>query len=314
MNDERLPGRSQEVDTVIGGQLLERTLYIDAAEARACAALWKSGRYTQLGLSEAQNPNLAEVSCLEAFEGVGKLHLMLNRKVDLAPLQQHAGDLRAYYCNDDLNPLVDCERFVALESLGQAWAPSIRFAQTYPCLTRLSLTGAAPTTGDLGFLRMAPQLRELNLFRSKVRSLDGLAACPHLSALSLVQPRGLQDTAYLGRCGGLVELTLEGARHIEGLADQLKHLGMLKKLVLTASAPLPSLGFLRNLERLDWFDFSNTDVLDGDLQPLIEHPSLNFILFTAKKHFSHTATQVKKSRGRAEAHTGHACENAKIAF
>ena len=144
MSDEPLPGRSKEVDTVIGGRLLERTLYIDAVEARACAALWTSGRYTQLGLSAAQNPDLGDVSCLDAFEGVGKLHLMLDRKVDLAPLQQHAGDLRAYYCNDGLNPLVDCERFLALESLGQAWAPDMRFAPTYPCLNRLSLTGAAP--------------------------------------------------------------------------------------------------------------------------------------------------------------------------
>ena len=92
MSDEPLLGRSKEVDTVIGGRLLERTLYIDAVEARACAALWTSGRYTQLGLSAAQNPDLGDVSCLDAFEGVGKLHLMLDRKVDLAPLQQHAGD------------------------------------------------------------------------------------------------------------------------------------------------------------------------------------------------------------------------------
>ena len=296
MSDERLPGRSKEVDTVIGGRLLERTLYIDAVEARACAALWESGRYTQLGLSEAQNPNLAEVSCLDAFEGLHKLHLMLDRKVDLAPLQQHAGDMRAYYCNDDLNPLVDCERFLALESLGQAWAPGIRFAPTYPRLTRLSLTGAAPPTADLGFLRMAPQLRELNLFRSKVRSLDGLAACQNLAVLTLVQPRGLQDIACLCQCEGLLALTLEGARHVEDLATQLKYLRMLKKLVLTKAAPLPSLGFLRNLERLDWLDFSNTDVLDGDLRALVEHPGLSFILFTAKKHFSHTAEQVKRAR------------------
>ncbi|KQW27363.1 hypothetical protein [Acidovorax sp. Root402] len=126
MSDERLPGRAKEVDAVISGRLLDRTLYIDAAEARACAVLWKSGRYIQLGLSEAQNPDLAEVSCLDAFDGVGKLHLMLHRKVDLAPLQRHAGDLKAYYCNDDLNPPVDCERFLALESLGQIWAPGTR--------------------------------------------------------------------------------------------------------------------------------------------------------------------------------------------
>ena len=296
MGDEPLPGHSKEVDTVIGGRLLERTLYIDAVEARACAALWTSGRYTQLGISAAQNPDLGDVSCLDAFEGVGKLHLMLDRKVDLAPLQQHAGDLRAYYCNDGLNPLVDCERFLALESLGQAWAPGMRFAPTYPCLNRLSLTGAAPAAGNLGFLRMAPQLRELNLFRSRIQSLEGLNACRHLAVLSLVQPRDLQDIAHQRQCSGLLELTLGGARQAEGLADQLRHLGMLKKLVLTAAAPLPSLGFLRDLERLDWFDFSHTDVLDGNLQPLIEHPALNFILFTAKKHFSHTAAQVKKSR------------------
>lgn len=295
-NEKRLPGRTKEVDTVIGGRLLERTLYIDAGEARACAALWNSGRYTQLGLSEVQNPNLAEVSCLDAFEGVGKLHLMLDRKVDLTPLQRHAGHLKAYYCNDDLNPLIDCECFLALESLGQAWATGVRFAPSHPSLQRLSLTGAAPDSGDLDFLRIAPQLRELNLFRSRVRSLDGLTACPHLAALSLVQPRGLQDISHLGHCKGLAELTLEGARHAEGLADQLEHLVMLKKLVLTSAAPLPSLEFLRSLERLEWFDFSGTDVPDGDLRPLIEHPTLDFVLFSAKKHFSHSAAQVKNLR------------------
>jgi hypothetical protein len=112
--DQKLPGRSRVKDVVINGELLNRVFNVDAAESKSCSQVWATGKYTQLHLGSYENPDLKTIECLNDFENIKKIHIMLNHKVDMYPLDRHANTLTEYFCNDDLNPIVNCEKYLNL--------------------------------------------------------------------------------------------------------------------------------------------------------------------------------------------------------
>ena len=66
--------------------------------------------------------------------------------------------------------------------------------------------------------------------------------------------------------------------------DVLFKMITLHKLILTASADLPDLSFISNLEKLKLFSFVDTNVLDGDLHILKD---IEFVGFFNKRHYTH---------------------------
>ncbi|WP_028455014.1 hypothetical protein [Chitinilyticum litopenaei] len=301
--DEVLPGKARAVETVIAGQLRQRILYLDARYPQECAAHWASGRYTQLGLSFVENPGLATIDVLAAFSGLTSLHLMLDQTVDLAPLALHASTLKHFYCNDDLNMLKDWRAFSAIESIGQRWAGKLQFATDCTSLRNLSLTNYRAAQADLHALPELPGLSVLNLFRSNLASVRGIGRWPALRAVSLMQAPALQDLSELHVLSGLQALCIENCRKVDPETLDFTRFPGLTRLRYAASAALPSLRFARGLPQLESLQFTDTLIEDGDLQPLLEHPSLRQIVFTNKPHYSHTERAVLKAlaAGRAQA-------------
>ena len=166
-----ISGRGRVV--VFNGQLIDRVLKIDAKESKACSKLWASGRYTQLHIGSRENPDLENIECLNDFERVTKLHVMLlDRKVDLAPLARHAGTLTEYFCNDEINSIVDLDRYSSLKSINQTWVSRMKFSNNHPQLQELSFDKyCAKSNKDLGALPMAPNLKVLDLLRSCIKTL-----------------------------------------------------------------------------------------------------------------------------------------------
>ena len=58
-------------------------------------------------------------------------------------------------------------------------------------------------------------------------------------------------------------------------------------------APLKNLDFLKNMPELLDFRFVGTNILNGDLTPLVEHPRLVNAGFLDKRHYSLKSSQVK---------------------
>src|SRR5690606_22027588 len=297
-----LPGRTRVVETRVAGRPFERTLYVDATEPRACAALWASGDYTQLGVSEHENPGLKDLSWLAHFEAVSKVHLMLDRVVDSSPLLAHRHHLRGFFCNDDLNGLRDIRPFLVLESLGQAWTSALQHAEHHPSVQRLSWVGFSPEQADLSSLRAFPSLQTLNLFKPAITSLAGISACSQLHTLSITQAKDLREVAQLGACAALRALSLDGCRGVGDLSPLLGQLQRLETLVLNRLPLLSSLTFLGALPSLQSLNLMGTDVEDGCLQPVAEHPTLTHFVCTPRKHFTHTEAQLRRllqARGEA---------------
>lgn len=70
--------------------------------------------------------------------------------------------------------------------------------------------------------------------------------------------------------------------------DEISRLKNLKTLRLNNCGTLKNLDFLKELPDLIDFRFVDTNVLDGDLSPIIEHPALRSVGFLNKRHYNYT--------------------------
>jgi hypothetical protein len=269
-------------------------LNVDAGESKACAALWATGQFTDLHIGSVENPDLDTVECLNDFQGVTRLHIMLRGvKLDLSPVRHHAHTLVRYHCNDETNPLLDCRGFDALESLSQPWHPQTVFG---PCaaLRELFLDRYSSPTKDLQQLPDAPQLRRLGLVRPGIAKLAPLARWPHLESMMISLARQLESVKDLAACAALKALEVDGGKHIADLSETLPHLAALERLVLQHCLALDNVCFVGKMPHLQWLNLMGTPVVDGNLTPLLEHPALAYAVFTRQKHFSHSESEVRQ--------------------
>ncbi|ARN20017.1 hypothetical protein [Piscinibacter gummiphilus] len=274
-----LPGKAR-IRHVEGGQ---STLYVDARHAQACAELWRGGEFTTIAVNENENPELKSLDFLEAFFPVARLHVMLSRRVDLSILE--SASLEWFFSNDGFNSLNDLSKFPDLEILAQGWKRTFDPSGAGPSLRRLALTGFRPEDGGLGEMTHLHQLSHLSLLTTSVISLDGLQAMPSLLSASFCSAPKLRDISALGDMRNLEVLQFEACKSLEGVADAVRS-PALRELECTKCSALSSLSFIRELPALETFLFPDTDVIDGDMSPMLDHPSLNRVLFTKKKHFS----------------------------
>jgi len=80
-------------------------------------------------------------------------------------------------------------------------------------------------------------------------------------------------------------------------STELLSLKNLKVLCLNSCAPLENLQFLSEFPQLVDFRFVDTNVLDGDLSPLFDHPTLLSVGFLNKKHYNRTEKQTDEYFG-----------------
>ena len=117
-----------------------------------------------------------------------------------------------------------------------------------------------------------------------VTSLHGISRFSGLNNLAL---HYLSKLEHLGELN-LPELTKFRAENCKNLSDyqQLATCKNLEQIRMLSCGAMQSLEFVRSLKKLKSFNFLKTEVIDGDLSPLLELDSVNF---TAKKHYSHKA-------------------------
>jgi hypothetical protein len=76
-------------------------------------------------------------------------------------------------------------------------------------------------------------------------------------------------------------------------SEQLLQLKKLKVLCLNNCAPIESLDFLKHFPQLIDFRFVDTNVLDGNLNPILDHPSIRTVGFLDKKHYNNKSDKLQ---------------------
>lgn len=122
--------------------------------------------------------------------------------------------------------------------------------------------------------------------RANVRSFEGSQTLGQIKRLELHHCIKLESDKGLAAISESLEwLHINTSRKFEP-CDELYKLTNLKVLCLNSCAPLENLNFLSHYPNLLDFRFVNTNVLDGNLEPLLEHPSLVNVGYLNKRHYN----------------------------
>ena len=149
----------------------------------------------------------------------------------------------------------------------------------------ISLWGFQPKTQSLEDLVGIDSARYVELTHSNVRTLEGISRLGPLKRLELHYCVKLEnDTGIMDLEKSLEWLHINMSK--KSRFSDLQRLANLKVLCLNSCGPLESLRFLRDLPNLLDFRFVDTNVVDGDLTPLLEHPSLVSVGFLNKRHYN----------------------------
>ena len=157
-------------------------------------------------------------------------------------------------------------------------------------LTSLRLSKYKSVKNDLSDFPSFPALRELEIAQSTIQSLNGIS---QFSGLNRIEMYGMSKLEILDELN-LPELTAFIADVCKKISDheQLGACANLEELKLHECGAIKSMRFVDSLRKLKTFRFIKTDVLDGDLSPLLR---LDDVYFTEKRHFSHKIKDMKQS-------------------
>jgi hypothetical protein len=180
----------------------------------------------------------------------------------------------------------DLRRLDRLEELEVIVGKRVQLPAQTPSLRKLTLRKFSPQPSDLGLLPDAPLLDYLWIVAGSLASVEGIARFRSLELIRLALLPKLMRVAPLTSLLSLRRLDIEACPNVIDI-DQLRDLRSLEVLYIHNKS-IPSIAFLTDLPALQEVNLGETNVLDGDLSPLLRIPSVHFV---NRKHYSHTRTR-----------------------
>ena len=135
-------------------------------------------------------------------------------------------------------------------------------------------------------LPSADDLQYLELNWSNSTTLRGINKYKKLKRLELHMMTKLESGIGLESISETLEfLHIDGAKKLN-INEQLAALKNLKVLRLHSCGDIDNLDFLQHLPNLVSFRFMDTNITNGDIEPILNHPSLSDVCFINKRHFN----------------------------
>ncbi len=136
-------------------------------------------------------------------------------------------------------------------------------------------------------------LEYLEINWSSSNSLIGLEKYKKLKRLELHYCTKIESLSGIDNINtGIEYIHIEQSKKLKGHADIIK-LQNLETLCFNDCGLVENIDFILNLKNLVDFRFVNTNILDGQLEPLIKHPKLKNAGFLNKRHYSHKDKEIK---------------------
>ncbi len=144
--------------------------------------------------------------------------------------------------------------------------------------------------GDIGNIELPAQLQYLQLNWSNATNVG--QAPKGLRRLEMHYCTKLETASEIATsCPELRHLHFNQSKKFQDVASLLP-LKKLEVLCLNNCGPLPDLSFLAGFKKLRDFRFVNTNVVDGDLAPILAHPKLVYVGTLDKRHYSHKSDEI----------------------
>ena len=232
--------------------------------------------------------NLGVLSSLEFIDG-----LTAPIDLDFSELRK-LRSLKVLGLRDNGRDVIDLSWFPDLEDCSVTYSKRLRGLTNCSRLRELTLANYGSRNKDLSEFPRLSSLEKLVLIKSSIESLSGLgklAALRHFEAYLMCK---LTSLAGLTEARDSLEvIILDHCRRLMNHED-LGQLYQLQKLILGGCGKIQSIRFLESLQSLHFFSFVDTNVLDGDLRPCIEHGNLSYVGFDDKRHYSHKLAEIRR--------------------
>lgn len=262
-----------------------RTLHLDSSALEECLSYYREHRIERLAINASRGYLGHDLEFVRRHPYLTELVVVapVGRRFDLEPLCALKG-LRYLVLNDP-SPLV-LSRFERLESFYGIWDAGMDLSGCRE-LRSLSLS-KYNAEGALETLPAMPSLQQLELVDSKLQTLKGVERFATLRSLVLAHLGRLTSLVGIEALEALEVLDCDACRRLVD-HSRVASLVHLRKLQFNDCGSMPSLAFLSQLPHLERFAFVDTNIVDGDLRPVLR---LNSVGFFMKKHYSHSPEQV----------------------
>ncbi|MBI3837751.1 MAG: hypothetical protein HY288_07435 [Planctomycetia bacterium] len=219
-------------------------------------------------------------------------------------LDLHIRDIEPIHCLHKLLTLgittycstpIRFSEFPQLRECALEWRQEAESLFDCKTLTKLFVNRYSGLTTDV-FARLT-NLEHLTILNSPVHNLHGLSALTKLKSLRLGNLRRLESLAGLETLCNLEDLEVHTCKRI-GSVEQIGHLTRLRRLNLNNDGAVESLRPLNNLKLLEMVVFyESTNILDGDLSPLLRQKHLSRVSFKDRRHYSNRRKEFSAVNG-----------------
>lgn len=185
----------------------------------------------------------------------------------------------------------DFSRFPQLTVLTAGYGQSFNGLAACRALDTLKLRHVNAVTGDLSDLLAHGQLRQLALVDGQIQSLSGIEKIAQLECVELSYMNNLTDLNGLLSLAKLQSLELYSNANAVSV-DVIRLLLNLRVLKIFEGGDIANLRFIQDLPELEELSFVSTDIIDGDMSPLMQHPTLRRVSFLDKSHYCHQFSDI----------------------
>ena len=244
----------------------------------------KANRVVELELNQAKGWSGEDVAFLSRLPELRAFEIFDFNIRDVAAVHAlHA--LRKLGVTTYCSTALDFSAFPELEHCDLEWRP--KATSIFQCVTLQRLFVNRYDGDDVRPFGNLVNLRSLAILNAPTRSLEGLGRLANLRSLRLANLKKLRSLRGLEDLVGLEELEIHTCRGIDSI-EEVGALGHLKKLHLNNDGPIASLKPLEKLSGLESVLFyESTNILDGDLSPLLRQKHLSRVSFQNRRHYSH---------------------------
>lgn len=146
---------------------------------------------------------------------------------------------------------------------------------------------------SFGALSESDKLLYLELNWANIKNFSGIEKFRNLKRLELHYCVKLENDQGLSELRDSLEFLHINSSKKFKFYNELLELKKLKVLCLNNCGPIESLDFLNDLPSLIDFRFVNTNILDGNLNPILDHPTIRTVGFLNKRHYNFKDERLK---------------------
>jgi len=234
-----------------------------------------------------QADNISFLQDFQQIKGLVIIHLLLE---DISPIHylNQLEDLSvSTYCKSEIN----FSSFPSLTDCTLEWRP--KASSLFNCKNLKSLCINRYSGKDTSAFANLDNLENLSILNSSIQNLNGLSGLHKLLFLGVYNIRKLYSLDGIQSLTALHELAFTGCRKITSLEEvrtlcNLKHLNFSTNFNIDTIKPIEDLKYLQQISF-----YESTNVVDGDLSPLLKLRNLQRVAFMNRRHYSHKREEIE---------------------